>query len=168
MPKNKLKLPDRQARDAILMVRRNAKMARSTHAYVRGNTAKFYEWLEQADIQSLPQGPAIWICGHCHTGNLCPVANAKGRVEIKIRDLDQTVIGNPAHDLIRLGLSLSTAARGSSLPGMTTITKPSKKKTTPNAWSKARAICRRIWAERMRAANLQERSVILRKLLPQT
>jgi uncharacterized protein (DUF2252 family) len=26
---------------------------------------------------------------------------------IQIRDLDQTVIGNPAHDLIRLGLSLA-------------------------------------------------------------
>jgi uncharacterized protein (DUF2252 family) len=34
--------------------------------------------------------------------------------------LDQTVIGNPAHDLIRLGLSLATAARGSDLPGVTT------------------------------------------------
>jgi len=32
----------------------------------------------------------------------------------------QTVIGNPAHDLIRLGLSLATAARGSALPGVTT------------------------------------------------
>jgi len=30
------------------------------------------------------------------------------------------VIGNPAHDLIRLGLSLATAARGSDLPGVTT------------------------------------------------
>jgi uncharacterized protein (DUF2252 family) len=30
------------------------------------------------------------------------------------------VIGNPAHDLIRLGLSLATAARGSNLPGVTT------------------------------------------------
>jgi uncharacterized protein (DUF2252 family) len=37
-----------------------------------------------------------------------------------IRDLDQTVIGNPALDLIRLGLSLATAARGSNLPGVTT------------------------------------------------
>jgi uncharacterized protein (DUF2252 family) len=120
MPKNK-KLPGLDARDAILTARRNAKMARSTHAYVRGNTAKFYEWLEQADIRTIPQGPAIWICGDCHTGNLGPVANAKGRVEIQIRDLDQTVIGNPAHDLIRLGLSLSTAARGSALPGTTTI-----------------------------------------------
>ena len=39
---------------------------------------------------------------------------------MQIRDLDQTVIGNPAHDLIRLGLSLATAARGSDLPGVTT------------------------------------------------
>ena len=33
---------------------------------------------------------------------------------------DLTVIGNPAHDLIRLGLSLASAARGSELPGVTT------------------------------------------------
>jgi uncharacterized protein (DUF2252 family) len=69
----------------------------------------------------LPEGPAIWICGDCHSGNLGPVADAQGRVEIQIRDLDQTVIGNPAHDLIRLGLSLATAARGSDLPGVTTV-----------------------------------------------
>jgi len=31
------------------------------------------------------------------------------------------VIGNPAHDLIRLGLSLATAARGSDLPGVVTM-----------------------------------------------
>jgi uncharacterized protein (DUF2252 family) len=48
------------------------------------------------------------------------VADAEGRVKIAIRDLDQTVIGNPAHDLIRLGLSLATAIRGSDLPGVTT------------------------------------------------
>ena len=40
-------------------------------------------------------------------GNLGPVANPEGDVEIQIRNLDQTVIGNPAHDLIRLGLSLA-------------------------------------------------------------
>jgi uncharacterized protein (DUF2252 family) len=62
----------------------------------------------------------LWICGDCHLGNLGPVADAGGRVSIQIRDLDQTVIGNPAHDLIRLGLSLATAARGSDLPGVTT------------------------------------------------
>ncbi len=52
--------------------------------------------------------------------NLGPIANAKGRIDIQIRDLDQTVIGNPAHDLVRLGLSLASAARGSDLPGVAT------------------------------------------------
>ena len=100
---------------------RALKMARSTHAYVRGNTVKFYEWLaESPSARGLPKGPAIWICGDCHLGNLGPVAAAEGKIDIQIRDLDQSVIGNPAHDLIRLGLSLATAARGSDLPGVTT------------------------------------------------
>ena len=53
-------------------------------------------------------------------GNLGPVASSDGKIAIQIRDLDQTVIGNPAHDLIRLGLSLAMAARSSDLPGVTT------------------------------------------------
>lgn len=104
----------------ILENSRKRKMARSAHAYVRGNTLKFYEWLEAGAGAKLPQGPPVWICGDCHVGNLGPVADSDGRVEIEIRDLDQTVVGNPAHDLIRLGLSLATAARGSNLPGVTT------------------------------------------------
>jgi uncharacterized protein (DUF2252 family) len=52
----------------------------------------------------------IWARWHTRTD----------RVEIQIRDLDQTVIGNPTHDLVRLGLSLASAARGSDLPGVTT------------------------------------------------
>ncbi len=95
-------------------------MAESAHAYVRGSTVKFYEWLEQSDKHSLPVGPPVWICGDCHVGNLGPVASAEGQIEIQIRDFDQTVIGNPAHDLLRLGLSLAMAARGSDLPGITT------------------------------------------------
>src|ERR1700687_783917 len=121
MPKKKNpKLPSPNDRQALLNARRNMKMAESAHAYVRGNTSKFYEWLDGIEGHALPDGPAIWICGDCHVGNLGPVANADGRVEIEIRDLDQTVIGNPAHDLIRLGLSLAMAARGSDLPGVTT------------------------------------------------
>jgi uncharacterized protein (DUF2252 family) len=100
---------------------RQRKMARSTHAYVRGNTAKFYEWLDESrSARNLPDGPPIWICGDCHLGNLGPIADADGNVAVQIRDLDQTIVGNPAHDLIRLGLSLATAARGSDLPGVTT------------------------------------------------
>lgn len=71
---------------------RNLKMARSAHAYVRGS----------------------------HVGNLGPLADAKGRVAVQIRDLDQTVTGNPVHDLIGLGLSLASPARGSNLPGIVT------------------------------------------------
>jgi len=103
----------------VLIQTRRLKMARSAHAYVRGSTAKFYEWLETS-AASMPAGPDIWICGDCHLGNLGPLADARGRVEVQIRDLDQTVIGNPAHDLIRLGLSLASAARGSDLPGVVT------------------------------------------------
>lgn len=115
------KLPKPAQRQAILTEQRRLKMARSPHAYVRGATEQFYEWIVEANGGSLPRGPAVWICGDCHTGNLGPVANQDGKVEIHIRDLDQTVIGNPAHDLIRLGLSLATAARGSSLSGLTIV-----------------------------------------------
>ncbi|HUI97893.1 MAG TPA: DUF2252 family protein [Xanthobacteraceae bacterium] len=108
-----------EKRQSILTQIRNLKMARSSHRYVRGSTVNFYAWLESGAAK-LPKGPSLWICGDCHLGNLGPLADAKGRVAIQIRDLDQTVIGNPVHDLIRLGLSLASAARGCDLPGVTT------------------------------------------------
>ncbi len=106
-------------RSQQLTATRHLKMARSQHAYVRGSTVKFYEWLD-ASAGKIPQGPSIWICGDCHLGNLGPLADAHGHVAIQIRDLDQTVIGNPAHDIIRLALSLASAARGFDLPGAIT------------------------------------------------
>ncbi|MDB5414771.1 MAG: hypothetical protein JWR10_3106 [Rubritepida sp.] len=112
---------DPDSRMKLLVAERNRKMASSAHAYVRGSTARFYEWLETSDAAVLPKGPEAWICGDCHIGNLGPVASADGALAIQIRDLDQTVIGNPAHDIIRLGLSLAMAARGSDLPGVTTV-----------------------------------------------
>lgn len=98
----------------------NLKMARSPHAFIRGTTLQFYGWLDDVKKGALPEGPAIWICGDCHVSNLGPLGTVKGNVTVSIRDLDQTVIGNPAHDIIRLGLSLASAARGSALPGVTT------------------------------------------------
>jgi uncharacterized protein (DUF2252 family) len=89
-------------------------------AIAPSSTVKFYEWLESGSRSKLPEGPSVWICGDCHVGNLGPLADEKGHVAVQIRDLDQTVIGNPAHDLIRLGLSLASAVRGSDLPGVTT------------------------------------------------
>jgi uncharacterized protein (DUF2252 family) len=115
-----LKAPRPGRRAEALTAARNYKMATSAHAYVRGNTTQFYEWLASVAPSSFPHGPAIWICGDCHVGNLGPLADTEGRVEMGIRDFDQTVIGNPAHDLMRLGLSLAMAARSSDLPGVVT------------------------------------------------
>lgn len=108
-----------QDRAENLTALRNLKMARSAHAFVRGNTIQFYDWLEQAG-RTLPTGPDIWICGDCHVSNIGPVADNNGGIDIQIRDLDQTVMGNPAHDIVRLAVSLATAARGSDLPGVIT------------------------------------------------
>ena len=119
LPVKRFDPPSPEERARALARIHNQKMARSAHAYVRGNTLRFYEWLEQSDGK-LPRGPPIWICGDSHVGNLGPLADADGEVAVQIRDLDQTVIGNPAHDLIRLGLSLASAARSSNLPGVTT------------------------------------------------
>src|ERR1700722_6692477 len=107
-------------RISVLSSKQTLKMARSAHAYVRGSTVQFYDWLETQKSGTLPEGPPVWICGDCHAGNLGPVAGVDGRIAIQIRDLDQTVIGNPAQDIIRLALSLATASRGSDLPGVTT------------------------------------------------
>lgn len=103
-----------------LNARRQLKMARSAHAYVRGSTERFYEWIASGAGQLLPRGPDVWICGDCHVGNLGPIGHVEGKAVVELRDLDQTVIGNPAHDVVRLALSLAMAARSSDLPGVTT------------------------------------------------
>lgn len=118
--KRKHHLPQTADRATILAHTRNLKMTSSASAYVRGSTSKFYEWLETASMGKIPEGPPIWICGDCHIGNLGPVADIDGKVDFQIRDFDQAVIGNPAHDLVRLALSLAFAARGSNLPGIMT------------------------------------------------
>jgi uncharacterized protein (DUF2252 family) len=116
-----MKIPIQPAdRMKTLIADRNRKMAASAHAYVRGSTARFYEWLDNSDRPPLPDGPPVWICGDCHVGNLGPVASKFGALAVQVRDFDQTVIGNPAHDLVRLALSLAMAARSSDLPGVTT------------------------------------------------
>jgi uncharacterized protein (DUF2252 family) len=120
MTKSKVVPPSFAEREAVLESTRTQKMAKSSHRYVRGNTSQFYEWLSSPTAVGVPDGPPVWICGDCHVGNLGPIANAAGQIRIHIRDLDQTVIGNPAHDLLRLALSLASAARGSDLPGVAT------------------------------------------------
>jgi uncharacterized protein (DUF2252 family) len=113
-------LPEPAERREILLARQQRKMACSPERYVRGSTRQFYDWLRSRTRGRVSDGPEIWICGDCHVGNIGPLADHHGRVAIEIRDLDQAVIGNPAHDLIRLGLSLASAIRGSDLPGVAT------------------------------------------------
>ena len=120
MKKNAAELTAPADRLLALERRRTLKMAGSAHAYVRGSTVQFYQWLEDRGEGSVPKGPPVWICGDCHAGNLGPLAATDGKIHVQIRDVDQTVIGNPNHDLVRLALSLASAARGSDLPGVTT------------------------------------------------
>ena len=65
-------------RISVLRLRQTLKMARSAHAYVRGTTVQFYDWLEASYRGKLPEGPPVWICGDCHAGNLGPVAALDG------------------------------------------------------------------------------------------
>ncbi|WP_277600121.1 MULTISPECIES: DUF2252 family protein [Sphingomonas] len=76
---------------------RTLKMARSAHGCVRGNTAKFHDGLERSPVSArVLQGPSIWICGDCHVGNLRPLSNSDGRVEVQIRDMDPVASGGSA------------------------------------------------------------------------
>ncbi|SFL27451.1 DUF2252 family protein [Methylobacterium pseudosasicola] len=116
-----MQMPARSGREASeLEQRRLCKIASSPHAYVRGSTAQFYELIAAMPAGSLPEGPAVWICGDAHLGNLGAVAGPDGRIDIQIRDLDQTLVSNPAFDLVRLALSLVTAALNATLPGIVT------------------------------------------------
>ncbi|MDP4003781.1 DUF2252 family protein [Methylobacterium sp. NEAU K] len=116
-----MQVPARSGREAsVLEHRRLCKIASSPHAYVRGTTAHFYELIAGMPKDALPEGPPVWICGDAHLGNLGAVAGPDGRIDIQIRDLDQTVVSNPAFDLVRLALSLVTAALNATLPGIVT------------------------------------------------
>lgn len=118
---NRQRLPvSAEERTPILDARREAKMTASAHAYVRGSTKRFYEWLASSRGKSLPTAPRIWIGGDCHVGNLGPLAGTNAEIAIGLRDLDQTVIGSPAHDVVRLSLSLAMAVRASALRGSVT------------------------------------------------
>ena len=102
----------------LLRTRRLCKIAASPLSYVRGSTARFYEWLADFPPDALPEGPPVWICGDCHLGNIGALADTEGKVRMLIRDLDQTVVSNPAYDLVRLTLSLVTAGLTAPLSGL--------------------------------------------------
>ncbi|WP_163360583.1 DUF2252 family protein, partial [Klebsiella aerogenes] len=45
-----------EERAAVLERQRTLKMAKSAHAYVRGNTLQFYDWLDGLPRGTLPEG----------------------------------------------------------------------------------------------------------------
>ena len=47
-------MADPGERIKLLVMQRNRKMAASAHAYVRGSTLRFYQWLEASDRATLP------------------------------------------------------------------------------------------------------------------
>jgi uncharacterized protein (DUF2252 family) len=59
--KKSSQIPEFKERQTNLTQRRNLKMARSAHAYVRGNTLKFYEWLDTTAGGNVPEGPAMSV-----------------------------------------------------------------------------------------------------------
>ncbi len=54
MPTKKALRP--RDRVSALTLRQTLKMARSAHAYVRGSTVQFYQWLEAQKRGTLPEG----------------------------------------------------------------------------------------------------------------
>lgn len=66
------RLPAPYQRRQLLPDRRDEKMARAPHAYVRGNTVKYDEWPQAQPGHSRPEGPPIRICGDCRLVNLGP------------------------------------------------------------------------------------------------
>jgi hypothetical protein len=81
-------------RATVLQRTRNLKMARSAHAY---DTLKFYELLDDTESSKIPRGTRGMDLRRLPCGQPRPLGDSDG----EDRDLDQSVIGNPPHDLIR-------------------------------------------------------------------
>jgi uncharacterized protein DUF2252 len=88
-------MPHLEERQAVLSERRHLKMAGSAHAYVRGNTLKFYEWLEAAASGVVPDGPPMWICGDCH-------ARSRTHLEENVRATDIVLTAEDLAEIDRI------------------------------------------------------------------
>jgi uncharacterized protein (DUF2252 family) len=120
MPKHEEDVPRTAAeRKGRLDALRDRKMAATAHAFVRAKADLFYATIAEHPL-ALPAGPAIWISGDCHAENFGAVSDARGGGDLEMNDLDETNVGEPAHDVLRLALSLSMAARAAGRNGLDT------------------------------------------------
>lgn len=113
-------VPSPKKRGEWLAALRAQKMAADPHAFVRASAQLFYDVVEKTR-SSIPKGPAIWICGDCHSENIGAVPTAHGSASLDPNDVDETVIGYPAHDLLRLALDVVVATRSFGLRGVETL-----------------------------------------------
>lgn len=107
-----------EERKARLAALRHRKMSLSAHAFVRGNARLFYDVVAERLARRLPSGPRIWISADCHGENIGAVADVRGRAQLEMNDFDESTIGQPILDVVRLALSLAMAARASGLGGL--------------------------------------------------
>jgi len=63
MKSEKLSYQSPGHRRPALLALQNLKMARSAHAYVRGNTLQFYAWLRAISAPSHAEDATVWISG---------------------------------------------------------------------------------------------------------
>lgn len=112
-------VPSPKKRAACLAELKARKMAADPHAFVRARADLFYEVVSK--LRAVPKGPAIWIGGDCHAENVGAVATAHGTASLDLNDLDETVVGYPAHDLLRLALDVAIATRSQGVRGAETL-----------------------------------------------
>ncbi|MGZ3450864.1 MAG: DUF2252 family protein [Polyangiales bacterium] len=114
-----LGVPSPKNRATCLAELKSRKMASDPHAFVRARADLFYEAMVK--VRGVPKGPAIWIGGDCHSENVGAVATAHGTASLDLNDLDETVVGYPAHDVLRLALDVAIAARSQGVRGADTL-----------------------------------------------
>jgi uncharacterized protein (DUF2252 family) len=113
------RLPASQTeRASALAALRAKKVADAAHAFVRANAGFFYDHVSP---RSLPTGPRIYICADCHSENIGAIAGDDEVPAIELNDFDESAIGEPAYDVLRLALALSFAGRTSGLGGIDTV-----------------------------------------------
>lgn len=98
------------------------KMALDAHAFVRARCDLFYDTLQGGLDDGIPGDAPIWISGDCHGENLGAVGSIEGTASLELNDFDETVLGWAAHDLMRLSLDMTVAARSyEELRGVETV-----------------------------------------------
>lgn len=90
---------------------REKKVAAGTHAFIRASAGFFYAEVERLGPGAVPAGPEIWICGDCHAENIGAISGEGAAPAIEMNDFDETVIGAPALDVLRMALALAAVGR---------------------------------------------------------